>query len=134
MTKENVLASKFLSDEWAGEVSAILNSHPGFKSAIANADLGIVYNVTGTASGDISYFLKTSGGTADLGLGTVDSPDVTVGSTYDTAAAISKGDLNTQTAFMTGKLKVGGNLAKLMMHQAVINQWAAAVKDMEVEY
>ena len=128
------MASKFLSDEWAGEVSAILNSHPGFKSAIANADLGIVYNVTGTPSGDISYFLKTTGGTADLGLGTLEAPDVTVGSTYDTAAAISKGDLNTQTAFMTGKLKVGGNLAKLMMHQAVINQWAAAVKDMEVEY
>lgn len=128
------MASKFLSEEWAGEVSSILNTHPGFKSAIANADLGIVYNVTASPSGDISYFLKTTGGTADLGLGTLDAPDVTVGSTYDTAASISKGDLNTQTAFMTGKLKVGGNLAKLMMHQTVINQWAAAVKDMEVEY
>ena len=128
------MASKFLTEEWAGEVSSILNSHPGFKSSIANADLGIVYNVTGTPSGDVSYFIKTAGGSAELGLGNLDNPDVTVGSTYDTAAAISKGELNTQTAFMTGKLKVGGNLAKLMMHQAVINQWAAAVKDMQVEY
>jgi putative sterol carrier protein len=128
------VASKFLTEEWAEEVSSILNSHPGFKGAIANADLGIVYNVSGTPSGDVSYFIKTAGGTAELGLGTLDNPDVTVGSTYDTAASISKGDLNTQTAFMTGKLKVGGNLAKLMMHQAVINQWAAAVKDMPVEY
>ena len=128
------MASKFLTEEWAGEVSSILNTHPGFKSSIANADLGIVYNVSGTPSGDVSYFLRTAGGKADLGLGTLDNPDVTVGSTYETAAAISKGDLNTQTAFMTGKLKVGGNLAKLMMHQTVINQWGAAVKDMEVEY
>ena len=128
------MASKFLTEEWAGEVSSILNTHPGFKNSIANADLGIVYNVTGTPSGDVSYFLRTAGGRADLGLGTLDNPDVTVGSTYETAAAISKGDLNTQTAFMTGKLKVGGNLAKLMMHQTVINQWRAAVKDMEVEY
>ncbi|MEX0666949.1 MAG: SCP2 sterol-binding domain-containing protein [Acidimicrobiia bacterium] len=128
------VASKFLTEEWADEVSSILNSHPGFKSAIANADLGIVYNVSGTPGGDVSYFIKTTAGAAELGLGTLDNPDVTVGSTYDTAASISKGDLNTQTAFMTGKLKVGGNLAKLMMHQAVINQWAAAVKDMPVEY
>ena len=128
------MASKFLTEEWASEVSSILNSHPGFKGSIANADLGIVYNVTGTPNGDVSYFIKTAGGSAELGLGTLDNPDVTVGSTYETAAAISKGDLNTQTAFMTGKLKVGGNLAKLMMHQAVINQWAAAVKDMPVDY
>ena len=57
-----------------------------------------------------------------------------MGSAYETAAAISKGELNTQTAFMTGKLKVSGNLAKLMMQQAAITQWAAAVKGMEVEY
>ena len=77
---------------------------------------------------------RPPGAAAELGLGTLDNPDVTVGSTYDTAASISKGDLNTQTAFMTGKLKVGGNLAKLMMHQAVINQWSAAVKGHAVEY
>ena len=128
------MAAKFLTDEWASDVSSILNSHPGFQSAIASADLGIVYNVTGSPDGDVSYYFKTAGGHADLGLGTLDNPDVTVGSNYETAASISKGDLNTQTAFMTGKLKVGGNLAKLMMHQAVINQWAAAVKGMDVEY
>jgi hypothetical protein len=29
---------------------------------------------------------------------------------------------------------VAGNLAKLMMQQAAITQWAAAVKGMEVQY
>jgi putative sterol carrier protein len=53
---------------------------------------------------------------------------------YDTAAAIAKGELNTQTAFMTGKLKVSGNLAKLMMHQNAVQQWSAAVSDMKVEF
>ncbi|MGH8928845.1 MAG: SCP2 sterol-binding domain-containing protein [Acidimicrobiia bacterium] len=128
------MATKFLTEEWAAEVTSILNSHAGFKSAIANADLGIAFNVSDGPDGDVAYYLRTSGGTADLGVGTIDSPDVTVGSNYETASAISKGELNTQTAFMTGKLKVGGNLAKLMMHQNAINQWAAAVKDMDVEY
>lgn len=128
------MAVKFLSPDWAAGVSSALNSHQGFKSAIGNADLGIVFNVTGAPDGDVSYYLRTSGGKADLGLGNIDAPDVTVGSSYDTAASISKGELNTQTAFMTGKLKIGGNLAKLMMHQSAINQWAAAVKSLEVEY
>jgi putative sterol carrier protein len=128
------MAVKFLSPEWAAAVASALNSHQGFKTAIGSADLGIVFNVSGATHGDVSYFMKTSSGQADLGLGSLESPDVTVGSSYDTAASISKGELNTQTAFMTGKLKVGGNLAKLMMHQSAINQWAAAVKGLEVDY
>jgi putative sterol carrier protein len=43
-------------------------------------------------------------------------------------------ELNTQTAFMTGKLKVTGNLAKLMMHQGTIMQMQAALKGLDVEY
>jgi hypothetical protein len=35
---------------------------------------------------------------------------------------------------MTGKLKVSGNLAKLMMHQSAVQQWSAAVSDMNVEF
>ena len=69
-----------------------------------------------------------------MALGTLEGADVTVKQTYDTATAISKGDLNTQSAFMTGKLKVSGNLAKLMMHQGAIQQWGAAVSELDVEY
>jgi putative sterol carrier protein len=128
------MAVKFLSSDWAAEVTSALNIHPGFRSAIGNSDLGIAFNVTEAPDGDVAYFLKTGGGNAELALGSLDNADVTVASNYETASAISKGDLNTQTAFMTGKLKVGGNLGKLMMHQAAISQWAAAVKDMEIEY
>ena len=42
---------------------------------------------------------------------------------YETAVVISKGELNTQMAFMTGKLKVSGNMAKLMMNQAMLGQF-----------
>ena len=69
-----------------------------------------------------------------MGVGSIEDPDVTVRQSYETATAISKGELNTQTAFMTGKVKVSGNLAKLMMHQSAIQQWGAAVADLDVEY
>ena len=126
--------AKFLSSEWAQEVTNTLNDHAGFKSALGNADLGVAFNVSGGPEGDVPYFLKSSGGTTNVALGTLDNADVTINTNYETATAISKGDLNVQTAFMTGKLKVAGNLAKLMMHQSAINQWSAAVKDQAIEY
>lgn len=126
--------SKFLSAEWADEVTQALNNHDGFKNAIGNADLSIQFQTEDGPDGEVNYFLATSGGSASMALGDLESPDVTVKQSYDTATAISKGELNTQTAFMTGKLKVSGNLAKLMMHQNAVQQWSAAVSDMEVEF
>ncbi|MDX1469637.1 MAG: SCP2 sterol-binding domain-containing protein [Acidimicrobiia bacterium] len=126
--------SKFLSEEWALDVTKALNNHDGFKNAIGAADLAIQFSVEGGDDGDVDYYLSTGDGQANLALGEIDNPDVTVKQSYETAAAISQGELNTQTAFMTGKLKVSGNLAKLMMHQSAIQQWGAAVSDLQVDY
>lgn len=126
--------SKFLSEDWANDVTQALNDHEGFKNAIGAADLGIQFNTEDGPDGEVDYYLKASGGNSSLVIGTLEDADVTVKQGYDTAAAISKGELNTQTAFMTGKLKVSGNLAKLMMHQSAIQQWASAVAELDVEY
>jgi len=126
--------SKFLTEEWAQDVTTALNNHEGFKNAIGGADLAIQFETEDAPDGDVSYYLKASEGTTNLAIGTLDDPDVTVKQSYDTAVAISKGELNTQTAFMTSKLKVSGNLAKLMMHQSAVQQWGAAVAELDVEY
>jgi len=126
--------SKFLSEEWAAEVTAALGQHPGFKNAIGSAELGIQFIVSDGPDGNAEYYLKSAGGASIMAVGALENADVTVRQSYDTASAISKGELNTQTAFMTGKVKVSGNLAKLMMHQSAIQQWNAATADLEVEY
>ena len=126
--------SKFLSEKWASEVTNTLNTHEGFKNAIGAADLGIQFETEDGPEGEVNYYLSASGGVASMAIGDLEDADVTVKQSYDTAIAISKGDLNTQTAFMTGKLKVSGNLAKLMMHQSAIQQWGAAVGSLDVEY
>jgi putative sterol carrier protein len=129
------MAVTFLTEEWTASVKDALNGHDGFKSAAANVTLGMQFTVTDVPdAGEVKYFLKIDGGAADVALGETEGPDVGISSNYETAASISKGELNTQTAFMTGKLKVTGNLAKLMMHQNVIAQWGAATTDLEVDY
>lgn len=128
------MAVKFLSEDWARAVTDALNAHPGFKSAMGSADLTIQFNTTDAPDGTISYYLVAAGGQANLQLGEAPDADVTINQNYETASAISQGDLNTQTAFMTGKIKVSGNLAKLMMHQRAITEWGSAIRGLEVEY
>ena len=126
--------SKFLSEEWAMAVTDALKQHEGFQNAIGTNDLAIQFQTEDGPDGAVNYYLAAGGGTSAMALGELDSPDVTVKMSYDTAAAVSKGELNVQTAFMTGKLKVSGNLAKLMMHQGAIQQWSAAVGEIDVDY
>jgi putative sterol carrier protein len=126
--------SKFLTEEWARDVTSALNSHEGFKNAIGAAELSAQFVTQDGPDGDVSFYLKSDGGIVNQAIGTIDDPDVTVTMSYDTATAISKGDLNVQTAFMTGKIKVAGNLAKLMMHQTALQQWATVGNSLDVEY
>lgn len=128
------MAVKFLTEEWATAVNDSLNSHDGFKSAIGTSDLALQFETRDGPDGDVSYYLETKGGSVAFALGGLDNADVTVSQGYDTAVGISQGTINVQTAFMTGKLKVQGNLAKLMMHTSAVAQWQAANKDLDVEY
>jgi len=126
--------AKFLSDEYMQEATAALNEDPGFQTAMANVDLGLQFVVTGAPEGDIHYFLKVADGKATMARGELPDADASVTSDYDTSVALSKGELNVQMAFMTGKIKVGGNMAKIMMNQGLINEFARVQSGLDVEY
>jgi putative sterol carrier protein len=129
------MAVEFLSEDWAEEVTAALNSHDGFRGAIQGMSLSLQFHVTEVHTrDDVDYFVQVADGRAVVRRGILDDPDVSITNTYETAEAISKGELNTQSAFITGRIKVEGNLAKLMMHQAALQHFANAVSDIDVEY
>jgi putative sterol carrier protein len=126
--------SQFLSDEFMTEATAALAEHAGFSAAIAGTALDLQFVVSESPEGEISYYVAVADGTADMTRGTLDGADVTVRSTYETAVGISQGDINTQMAFMTGKLKVEGNVAKLLMNQTMLTEYARALSEIDVEY
>jgi putative sterol carrier protein len=128
------VAVKFLSEEWIDALNAALAASDGFKAASSGVDMSLVFDVSDCPTGDVTYSLTVADGSADATLGEVADPDVSISAKYQTAVGIARGELNTQAAFMTGKLKVSGNLAKLLMHQNVIAQWGAATEAMDVEY
>lgn len=126
--------AQFLGDDYFTSAQDALQTDPGFQNAIANVDLSVQFDVSDAPDGDVSYYLKIAGGDVDTALGPLDGADVTVSSDYETSTAISKGELNVQMAFMTGKIKVGGNMAKIMMHQGVLNDYARVLAGLDVEY
>ena len=127
--------AQFLTQEWLSALTDTVNGHDGFKNAIANVDLTLQFEITDAPEGtENRYYVSVSDGAAQAVAGDADAPDATITNDYETAITISKGDLNTQMAFMTGKLKVTGNMAKLMMNQAMLTQFADAASGLDVEY
>ena len=128
------MSVKFLSEEWIQAVQDALNASDGFRSAAGGQTTRVQQVVTG-GDGEIRYWFQLEGGQASLGLG--DSPedvDATITQDYDTAIALSKNELTGTAAYMSGKLRVSGDLMKLMQLQAAMGQMPAALKDIEVEY
>ena len=69
--------------------------------------------------GEVKAYMDTSSGSMDLDLGELENPDLTVTVDYATAKAIMV-DGNPQAgmqAFMAGKVKVQGDMTKLMAMQ-----------------
>ena len=126
--------TQFLSADHMAAATDALNGDASFKEAMAGVDLGLQFSVTGGPEGDADYYLKIGEGSALLELGELDGFDASVSSDYESASAISQGDLNVQMAFMTGKIKVGGNMAKVMMHQGLINEFARVSSGLDLEY
>ena len=125
---------KFLSEEWTRAVEDRLNASEAFRSAAAGRTAAVQQVVTGP-EGEQRYWFKLQGDRASLGVGTLpESVDATITQDYATAAAISRAELSPMAAYMSGKLKISGNLMKLMQLQGVLGQLPAALKDLEVEY
>ncbi len=126
--------AKFLSEGHMAAGTAALNDDAGFATAMTNVGLGLQFSVTDAPDGEIDYYLTVGDGAAVLALGTLEDADASVSSDYETAAAIAKGELNVQMAFMTGKIKVGGNMAKVMMYQGLINEFARVSSTLDLDY
>ena len=129
------MAVKFLTEEWAQEMTSSLNASDEFKSAASSQQTKLQQVVTdGPDGGESKYYFTLDGGAAEVALGELSDADATITQNYETAVAINKQELNAQQAFMQGKLKISGNMMKLMQLQGVFNAMPKAVDHVDVEY
>ncbi len=126
--------AKFLSEEWSTQAIEALRESGDVRDATRDVDLTIQQVITGTNGGEAKYWVHVGDGGVEGGLGEAASADVTITQDYETAVAITKGELNTQAAFMQGNLKVTGNMGKLLQHQAAMQALFPVLAGLATEY
>jgi putative sterol carrier protein len=124
---------QFLSIEWADAVKAELNTNDAFRQAAASQQATIQQVIT-SEEGDTHYWIVIADGAIDMGVGDADAPDATITQSYDTAVMLAKSELSVVTAFMTGKVKVAGNMGMLMGLQGALSQLPTAMQTVETDY
>lgn len=111
----------FLSDEWLEAAKKIREEHSGQSSPPAHAvRMNQIITEVPFGDGSIDAHLDTSGGEMQMDVGHLENPDLTVTLDYATAKAILV-DGNPQAgmqAFMAGKIKVQGDMTKMMAMQS----------------
>jgi putative sterol carrier protein len=128
------MAVKFLSDEWLSEVESRLNANDAFQSAAKGQSARLLNEVNGAPGGDVKYGFVLEGGKVQLVQGDIENAEATLSQNYETAVSMSKQEMTGQQAFMQGKVKITGNLMKMMQLQGVFGAMPTAVGDLEVEY
>ena len=117
------MPSPFLSEEWMTEAKAIRAKYEG-KTGKVTASVRVNQVITDVPFGDgtINSFIDTSSGDMVMDLGSLDSPDVTVTTDYATAKKlfVDQDAAAAMQAFMGGKVKVQGDMMKMMALQTAM--------------
>jgi predicted lipid carrier protein YhbT len=110
--------AKWLTQEWLDETRKMADSQPERPGASARMQ----YVVTGGPEGDIRYYwVLENGKLLESQVGDLPDAEVTMTQTYEDAQKIQKGELDPNAAFMQGRIKVQGNMAKLMALMPLTN-------------
>jgi putative sterol carrier protein len=102
---------KYLTQEWLDEARELAKDQP----ARAGASATIQYVVTGGPDGDIKYYwVLEDGKLLESHLGDIAEPEITMTLSYEDSVKVHRGELDPNAAFMQGRMKVSGDMGKLM--------------------
>jgi putative sterol carrier protein len=111
---------QFLSDEWLAETRRIREEYRDHTPAVTvPIRMNQVINEVPFGDGIIKAYVDTTTGILDVELGHLEAPDLTITLSYATAKAILvDGDAaQAMNAFMSGRIKVDGDITKLIALQ-----------------
>jgi putative sterol carrier protein len=127
------VAVRFLSQEWIDVLEAALNDDAAFREAAAGTTVALQQVIT-TSDGEVRYWTTLTDGVVAFGIGDLDAPDATIRQSYETAAGLARRETNPVMAFMTGKIKVDGDMGRLMAMQGILSKLADVMGTLDVEY
>jgi putative sterol carrier protein len=111
--------AKYLTQEWMDRAKELAQDFP----ETPGATVRMQQVVTGAPDGDVKYYTVIENGkTLEQNVGDDPQADVTLTNSYDDAVKIMKGELDANAAFMQGRVKVTGNMAKIMALMPLTNK------------
>ena len=119
------MSHQFLSESWIVAARDIRHRYSGDVPAI---DVVVRINVITTkvpfGEGTISAYIDTSNGSLEMELGSIEESDLTVTTDYETARKlfVEQDPTASMQAFMAGRIKVEGDITRLMVMQTSLPQ------------
>lgn len=106
------------ADEVGGIFPAMVERFIPEKATGVNAV--ILFDLSGDNGGQ--FWIKVADGSAETGVGEVANPAMTLKASADDWFAVTSGQLNPMQAFMTGKVKILGDMGLAMKMQTIFAQ------------
>ena len=132
------MGHQFLSDEWMSAAKEIRAKYADQATKVTTSiRMNQVITDVPFGSGTVEAFVDTSSGDVVMDLGSLETPDLTVTTDWETARKIfvDQDQAAGMQAFMSGKIKVQGDMMKMMAMQTsmpqddVAKQIADEIKD-----
>lgn len=126
----------YLSDDWGREMAEAVNKDPEFQQATSGLALVIQHVVNNVPDqGTVEYWLDFEDGKITYYPGKAErKPDGTVTQSYETSAALNRGEVNSQVAISQGKVKITGNLGKILQAAPALDSMVPVLQALPTEY
>lgn len=114
------MSYQFLSDEWLAAATAIRHKYAAEAAKVTSSiRMNQVITDVPFGEGTVNLFLDTSSGDVVMEKGALDTPDLTLTTDWETARKIfvDQDQAAGMQAFMSGKVKVQGDMMKMMAMQ-----------------
>jgi hypothetical protein len=115
----------FLSDQW---IEAARDIRQKYAHSVPTIEILIRINVVTTkvpfGEGTVLAYIDTSRGVLDMELGSLDGADLTITTEYEIARSVfvDQDPSASMQAFMSGRIKVEGDITRLMAMQTALPQ------------
>ncbi len=119
----------FLSDAWVAEARVIRDKYKGQLPPITvPVKLNLLMTDVPFQDGPLKGYLSTASGELEIEVGELESPDATISTDHATARAMFvEGDQNaSMQAFMAGKVKITGDMTKLILLGQVMSTYVGS--------
>jgi putative sterol carrier protein len=116
---------QFLTEEWMTAAKAIREKYADQVPAVTvSIRMNQVITDVPFGDGTVKSYLDTSSGAVEMELGELEAADLTVTTDYDTARKVfvDQDQAAGMQAFMSGKIKVQGDMMKMMAMQTGMPQ------------